>query len=596
MELISRTARDDQSPFIELTEISGYYRAIGLGEFHQRHIDRLISLSLLPTFVSGTRTFVLKQDLISLIPVISISSLPSSADPIPGELFSDALALSKDCYLELSASERRLSPILCSAVRNLISFANQTSEFKRGAVATVSYFPPSRISTSSAEVAQFIIQQKTRAATANVSDASDFAGSAHYMGSKRLLSGFLVEALSSFVPSEGIVVDLMCGSGAASRAFSRLWTTFASDLQQFCGVLAVVQGAGFTLHRAEDVLKKVLPTAREHVKDLMKVLSNFISQEDKILHSDIGPRLLEDYRRFIKGFPTYPSEKRAEGWYPRGEVENRKIDHALYPYCLFSCYFANVYFGLRQCVEIDSLRYAIDQLKDNEERLWCLGALVTTASALGTTYAAHFAQPRFGDAEDLRIDNLAKVIEQRAYSIIHEFSVRLMNLAEEAGKAPRKIDLVPGPWRDALFNLDELLDQKSCVVYVDAPYKREEYSRYYHVLETLVLYSYPASIGKGRLPMKPSKERPTSEFFTRSQLNINGSFVNLISEILARQWICAWSYASSGDADIVSVIDQVTSRIDCEVKSYATPYEHKTQGKGKLAKRITEYLILISPK
>jgi adenine-specific DNA-methyltransferase len=36
------------------------------------------------------------------------------------------------------------------------------------------------------------------------------------------------------------------------------------------------------------------------------------------------------------------------------------------------------------------------------------------------------------------------------------------------------------------------------VVYADPPYSRAQYSRYYHVLETLTRYDYPDSIGVGR--------------------------------------------------------------------------------------------------
>jgi adenine-specific DNA-methyltransferase len=36
------------------------------------------------------------------------------------------------------------------------------------------------------------------------------------------------------------------------------------------------------------------------------------------------------------------------------------------------------------------------------------------------------------------------------------------------------------------------------VIYADPPYSRAQYSRYYHILETLVLYDYPVVSGKGR--------------------------------------------------------------------------------------------------
>jgi len=170
-----------------------------------------------------------------------------------------------------------------------------------------------------------------------------------------------------------------------------------------------------------------------------------------------------------------------------------------------------------------------------------------------------------------------------------------MNLADESGNKQRRIETFKGPWQATLSTVDELLGNQPTLVYVDAPYKRDEYSRYYHLLETLVSYSYPQSLGKGRLPEKGTRERPASEFFTRSQPTINKAFVSVISSILERRWTCAWSYASSGNADMVDVLSTIQSLYSCEITSYATPYAHKAQGKAKTAKRVTEYLVVITP-
>ena len=593
MELPEHTEKDNVSIFLEIARIPEYCREVCGLEIDIKHARRLIDLSILPAYASGS--LIIKDDLVELLPVLSMMTTPDAVDVLSGNLFSEGLALSHNCRIEMPAGGEKINPAFYAAIRNLITRVQLSEGEKLIQGSTLSYFPHARVSTFSSDISQYVTKQKQRVALASFSEPNDFAGSAHYMGSKRQLAGFLVEAISRFVPTDGVVVDLMCGSGAASRAFSRTWRTIASDLQEFCKLLAIVQGGGFTKERAEVVLSTLLPIARKHANDLRGMLSEFISIEDKLLHSDLGPTLLAEYRRFLMLVPTYPDATDAFNWQPTDEVIRRKKHPKLYPYCLFSSYFANVFFGVRQCVEIDSLRFAIDQLEHLEDRRWALGALITTISALSTTHAAHFAQPRIKDSDSLRLDDLPHFIEQRAYSILHEFSVRLMNLSEESEIAANPVEIVPGPWEDALTQLEPLFKNKSLVVYVDAPYKREEYSRYYHVLETLVTYSYPASLGKGRLPDKGTKERPSSEFFTRSQLNINLSFIQLISSILQRGWTCAWSYATSGSADMVTVLNQVYAAIPCQIQSYATPYEHKAQGKGKV-KKVSEYLIAIVPK
>ena len=559
-------------------------------------IQSLINARLLPTFRSGSETYLLKSDLAEFLPTLSVVSSIR-----PSSLFSENMdwdgTLSDNTRIDLPP-DASVHPAFYAAVRNLMPSVSLTTIGDLEKECNVPYFSPVRIVSSSSDILRYAEEQQTRAASVDFSDSSDFARSAYYMGSKRNLSGFLVEAISRILDPSGVIVDLMCGSGAASKAFSKIWKTFASDNQVFCRLLATVQGGGFSRKRAEILLDILMRSARSHAVDLGARFTSFLELEDKIFHGDLDELLLKEYVEYVSTFPTYPHNTSIP-WNPTAEVVERQQNPKLYPYCLFSSYFANVYFGLRQSVEIDSLRYAIDQIENDYDRQWALGALITTLSALGTTYAAHFAQPKLS-VEELNLLNLSKIVEQRAYSITHEFSIRFMNLAQESETSPRIVETVPGPWHEALNRLQPLLNAESVLVYIDAPYKRDEYSRYYHVLETLVRYSYPASVGKGRMPAKKTIERPPSEFFTRVQSRLNSAFVDLICDVLGRGWSCAWSYADSGNADVVKVLDLVGETIRCEVKSFATPYQHKIQGRNRKDRKrmtgeVTEYLVLLSP-
>src|SRR5690606_18929617 len=63
-------------------------------------------------------------------------------------------------------------------------------------------------------------------------------------------------------------------------------------------------------------------------------------------------------------------------------------------------------------------------------------------------------------------------------------------------------------WRETnrVFNADALdlmrrmylFGPRPSIVYADPPYTKDQYSRYYHLWETLVLYDYPKITGKGR--------------------------------------------------------------------------------------------------
>lgn len=593
MPLIEK--KSEQDLFISIKDSAEYCRGIIGREVDSKEIHSLVNSYFLPLYIAGSQSFFLRNDLDSLVPILATAPYPQEFEAASGNLFWEGITLSSNTRIDTVAKDTKVSPAFFAATRNLIPTANFLEHDELEEKVSIPYFSPARIFTSSPAVRKHVESQIERVQIVEPYYVNDFARSAHYMGSKRNLAGFLVEAISSVLPSDGVILDLMCGSGAASGAFNKVWRTVSSDVQEFCRILATVQGGGFSGDKAKRLLNNILPLARKHVADLLDVLSSAVDREEKILHGDIGPNLLDEYRDFIGSFPTYPNDAEYQGWVPKYEVEKRKQNPKLYPFCLFTAYFANMYFGLRQCAEIDSLRFAINQLEDEYERRWALGALITTLSALGTTHAAHFAQPIVNDAEDLHLLNLPKVLEQRAYSVFHEFSVRLMNLSEASESCMRPIKTIAGPWDKALSNVEESLKNKPVVVYLDAPYKREEYSRYYHVLETAVSYSYPSSIGKGKLPDKGTKERPRSEFFTKVKELVNQAFINVITEILRRGWMCAWSYADIGDANIVAVIGDVHKLIPCKVTSYATPYQHKSQGKGVSRKKVTEYLIILSP-
>lgn len=564
----------------------------------QEDIETLAQAYLLPVFSDGSEKFALTGDLESLFPLILHMKEDRHPEFVGRTLFSTGIPAEirphPNVTVEIPALDKDVPPAFYAAVRNLALPPRIDSGATFKEPVSIQYFVPARVLTSSPAIRHQVEEQLIRTRTLGMSRASDFARSADYMGSKRNLAAFLVEAISSVLPQDGAIVDLMCGSGAASGAFCRFWKTYASDAQRFCEILAQVQGAGSSLTQAETLLKQVVPIAQEHARSLCKRLEFFLNWEDRIFHGDIAFELVEDYRTFIAALPTFPSPLTGHGWSPTGEVKQRKQNPTLSPYCLFTCYFANVYFGLRQSIEIDSLRFAVDRIQSEHERRWALGALVATLSKVSSTYGGHFAQPALRGPSKITSKNVGKILEERAYSIIHEFSVRLLNLSEESERAIHEVSIVKGPWLNALSALREPLKDRRVLVYVDAPYKREEYSRYYHALETLVLYAYPSAVGRGKVPDKAKGERFQSEFFTRNEGQLTSAYASVIRTVMEYGWICAWSYADSGAASVVKVIESACRGVNAHVRSYAVPYIHKPQG-GHHQKRVTEYLVVFIP-
>ncbi len=555
----------------------------------------IINLGLLPVYRFDKQNMILKNDLDSLLNVFIAPEGKGANRPLYEKIFEqDSIKISSYTSIDLVHEHSAAVPTFFSAARNLITMHKSLMYAANKAELCMSYLPGARLTTLSKKVFEYAKAQLEREKKADIAATSQFSGSAQYMGSKRTLCGFLVEGISSVLPESGVVVDLMCGSGVASGAFSRIWKTYSSDALQFCRILAGIHGGGFDRTKAQHLISRILPIFKRHFNSVRRRLVDAIEKEDKLFCRNTDESLLQDYKLFLNSFPTLSNGKSLTHWNVQEEVNRRRKDHSLYPYCLFTTYFASVYFGLRQSAEIDSLRFSIDQLQDKNEKNWALGALIATVSALGTTYGGHFAQPRVRDYNDITLANLSSIIDKRLPSIMHEFAVRLLNLSEQSQHSPRSIEIVPGPWKKALSILDGKLKGEQVLVYLDPPYTREEYSRYYHVIETLVLYTYPSCTGIGLTP-KPG-DRFKSEFFTKVESQVIDALVSIITNILQRGWHCAWSYSDSGAANIYQVIRSVYHKMPCYIKSYSAPFVHKSHGRGRGPKRVTEYLIIFSPK
>jgi adenine-specific DNA-methyltransferase len=580
--------------FISLEKVLEFYGGTAIAVTSEA-IDALIQLNILPVFRRPQGSFVLANDLWVLKDIACDLSRQSGRQYASSDLFGstlpDCLVLGDQTRVELGTPDGALRPAFYSAIRNLIDI-EATSRERLGRF-NEPYFPPSRVITSCEETAAYVRKQVARCKDVESARAGEFANSAYYMGSKRTLAPFIVEAIHELLPNDGIVVDLMCGSGSVAGACARYWRTIASDAQQFCRCLAKVQGGGLSREVAGNLIEEVIHPARGHAQHLASDLSEYLESEDRIFHGDLGNRLKLDYKAFVRSYPMYDPEADYTRM-PDAPIKERRASPKTFPYMLFTRYFANIYFGLRQCVEIDSIRFGIDQLKDDTLRDWALGALIASVSKLATGYGGHFAQPLVRDWNRVSTDQLGLIIERRARSVFHEFSIRLMNLVDESEKVLHVVETVEGPALQALSRVSEKIDDASALVYLDPPYKREEYSRYYHVLETLVDYLYPHVIGRGRIPDKARQERFRSEFFTRTESVMSLILQDTIYSILQKGWSCAWSYSDSSDANIVEILESVRARFHCQVTSLSVPYQHNAQG-GHKQKAVTEYLVLLKP-
>jgi len=433
---------------------------------------------------------------------------------------------------------------------------------------------------------------KARTSTLLNSRATQFSRSAHYMGSKAFFAPYLSEIMHTLLPADTTVIDLMCGSGAASGYFAHEWKTLASDAQEFSRLLATVQGGGFDGKRALEVADNVLDLARTHYETIPDCIKKHIDIESDFLSSELSSTVRSELYKWISKYPRVNNSQDSLSGSFAELVEERRLDKKFAPYLLFSTYYANLFFGVRQSAEIDSLRYAIAQIQDDNERSWALGALLCATSSCAYSYGGHFAQPKLDGSDEARLNlHAADLVVTRGLSVSHEFFVRLTSLGEESSRTRHAVKSISGPWERAFEEAEKCLKNDSVCVYLDPPYTRDEYSRYYHILETLVRYDYPVVQDKASMPKRGDAGRFASAFATRSTVKIEDLIVEIIDRCLENNWSCLWSYSSVGVASIENILDRISTS-DRQIDIFSMPHSYKGQGKHK-AKAVNEYAILI---
>ncbi len=233
--------------------------------------------------------------------------------------------------------------------------------------------------------------------------------------------------------------------------------------------------------------------------------------------------------------------------------------------------YANVYFGVMQCVEIDSLRAAIDAVAPTPgaTRDFLLAALLIAVCACGN--GPHFAQPLKLNSERA----LRTALERRARSVAWEFDLALKRLASRPAPAHPPLGFSGEDWRVPLKQFAASYAGGGGGVYVDPPYSKLQYSRYYHVLNVLLAYDYPLVYGSGRYP--PVESRFSSRFEYQSA-SARREFQAIADMVADHDLTLVVSYADRGFVSI-SDLTEIMARRFGRVDAFAAKLRHHSQGR-----------------
>lgn len=411
-----------------------------------------------------------------------------------------------------------------------------------------------------------------------------------YMGSK---SRIIDEICSPIMENQSIetVVDLFAGTGTVGYALKPYFSIISNDLEYYAYVLneGILNGCDIS----DNQLGSILTSSKNLANRIKSFCADAVVEEAHFFEKEALESVIADYQRFCNDTPSIISPDTNNCIFdglaalvarviPGQEKQN--IDMPV----LFLTYYANAYFGISQCCEIDAICDCIANIGDKRVQYVLLSALMTAMSDTAST-TTHFAQY-------LKINGISSyknIVNKRRTSIIDLFT-QYIDVFKQKGLLSLKAPKAECKNLDYLELLHSIPLDETIMVYADPPYFKEHYSRYYHILNTLCKYDYPRiapnpqthefSVGRYR------EERNVSDFGKRK--TALAAFKELIK-------VCgqskAWLTISYSNNSIVNIEDILAVMNEYyEVQSTSIPLKHSKQGRASTSD-VKEFLFTGKP-
>ena len=376
-----------------------------------------------------------------------------------------------------------------------------------------------------------------------------------YMGSKRNILDSVVSAINDCYTGYD-VVDLFAGTAVLSCVLRDQTNVVSNDIQNYSKVLANTYLGSYDWSRHPSLLDDVISDAELHVESLKsKHPSLYFNYEKKI--DLIQFNELEKSQQMLINF-----------------------DFEGLDFYLFTKYYSGTYWSYEQCLWIDALRKSIDKYKDTVYFNPLLSSLMFSMS-YNSQSTGHYAQYRVAKNEA----SMKDILIYRNKEILPFFKRKFLELQSSFASHSFNHKATS---LDYLKCLDQI--QPYSTIYADPPYCFVHYSRFYHALETLVLYDYPEVKHKGRYRI----DRHQSPFSIKTQ--VSTAFELMFKSIKAKKSNLVLSYSNTGMIDLESLIKLANKIFNkkYEVTVRYQNYSHSTMGRLKDKSRdVQECLIIV---
>lgn len=379
------------------------------------------------------------------------------------------------------------------------------------------------------------------------------------MGSKTKILPFVIDGIED-VYEGGSICDLFSGSCSLSGAIGDQVPVISNDIQEYSAIIA----------------KSLLTDWYDQ-----KITSIKIIEEAKKYHSEHFKSIVEEY--------NYPKDIDLDSF---NQIERKNQELINFNFSnkwhLFTKYYSGTWWSAEQCSWIDSLRKVIEDYRDNPAFNTILSSLMY-AMAYNSQGTGHYAQFR-----DAKTNSTMKDIQiYRGKSILDYFKRKLNTSLDN-------LPLTQSEFNHEIITKDYiecLKEIKNCTVYADPPYCFVHYSRFYHALETIVLYDYPelqhknGKIVKGRY----RENRHQSPFCIRTK--VSDAFDDMFKIINKNGCSLVLSYSDTGMItlnELLILAKKNFTNHSINVKSM--DHAHMTMGRQNDRDReVKELLILIKP-
>ena len=309
--------------------------------------------------------------------------------------------------------------------------------------------------------------------------------------------------------------------------------------------------------------------------ELAEPFSGFLESEEYFLRRPHAFRKYGDFCARTPHIEQLPKDALSPDLLPI--FERAQTEESVLPYCLFSTYFMNSYFGVRQCIQIDAIRCAIDRVagpfRDPQDDVLfhkLIAALIYAASECVSS-PGHFAQYNAPNNRNINM----YVVRQRSKDMWECFLgcvEELFGTDKSNGEENHALQEDAGSLLDPSSSWYGLITRDS-LIYADPPYTEDQYSRFYHVLNTLILYDYPDCRGKGRY----RSDRYVSHFSLKSTAATR--LDALLRKVGAAGVPLILSYLDEGLVDLSALAGLCRSHF-AAVDSVEIDYNHSNQGRS----------------